>query len=319
MFKNKIDNYIFYLVFILPFILAYMIIFILSMGTALDRFDYLRLMDINIETRVEPLLPLVSYFFNFVITDSYIKLTAIQFSFLFLLLISFYNYFKPNNIILLSKVFLALLLCLIVFSNPLGIQLRMGYATIIFIYIISSMKKPYLFLFIPVLMHYGLIFSVLFFIYFYILKIDSKRKFLINSIFILIILTIFFINIGSVFSFLGVSAYYHNYLNEELDFGRAIPYSVIMYILICCCILFFVKSKENIFHWFSISGLWLVYVGFFLDFYLAFKMLVPISMFSIIYLVKNLPNSSNPYFYMILSYIIAPIAFFYFSLQVDIF
>lgn len=316
---KKINQFFLFFVFMLPFVLAYISIFILSMDTALDRFDYLKLMNPNIETRVEPLLPFISYIFNFLVSEYYYKLILIQLIFLFLFLLSLYKYFEPKDITSLSSVFFAFLLCLIVFANPFGVQLRMGYAAILFIFLIIFFKRPYFLLIIPFLMHFGTIFSILFFIYFSILKINNGRKFLLNSFFSLSILTLFFIYIEKFFEIIGISAYYYNYLSEDAEFGRAFPYSVIFYLIVCFYNLFFIKDKGNKYYWFSLSGLWLVYVGFILDFYLAFKMLVPISIFALLYMLKNFPKEKNPYIYIMTAYILSPITFYYFALQVGIF
>ncbi|WP_104483752.1 EpsG family protein [Acinetobacter indicus] len=316
--KNKLNQFFMFFVFILPFVLAYIFIFNLSMETALDRADYLRLMDPNWESRVEPLLPLISYIFDFIVSEKNYKLILIQFSFLFLFLLSIYKYFKPIETSSLAKVIFLFLLCLTVFSNQFGVQLRIGYATILFIFIIVFFRRPYIFFIVPLLMHYGTIFSILFYMFFSIFNIDSRRKFLICSFFSLSFLTVFFMYVEVFFELIGVSRYYYNYLNEEESFGRALPYSTIFYLIVCCYLLLFVKKNGCKLYWFSLSGLWLVYVGFILDFYLAFKMLTPISLYALFYALKCIPDEKNKYVYLIGAYMFSPIAFLYFALQVDI-
>ena len=120
-----------------------------------------------------------------------------------------------------------------------------------------------------------------------------------------------------MFNLLGLSAYYLIYLSGELEFGRALPYSVIMYIGLCFYIFLYIKEKNNPLYWFSLSGLWLVYVGFVLDFYLAFKFLVPISIFALFYVVNNIPKIKQPYAYTIAAYLLMPLAFYYFAIQVN--
>ena len=299
-----------------------MFIFVLSMDTALDRVDYLILMNVDIKTRIEPFLLIVSYFMSFFVSNPIIKLSLIQLTFFLLLLISVYNYFLPRSLESLSKCFLVVLLCLFLFSNPLGVQLRIGYATILFIYIIVSFKdmnymKVTLLLFISFFTHYGVIFSILFFYYINFFKIDTSKKFIFHTIIILTILTLIFSNIDYMFNLLGLSAYYLIYLSGELEFGRALPYSVIMYIGLCLYIFLYIKEKNSPLYWFSLSGLWLVYVGFVLDFYLAFKFLVPISIFALFYVVNNIPKIKQPYAYTIVAYLLMPLAFYYFAIQVN--
>lgn len=315
--QKKSSLFLLYLVFILPLLLAYMGIFVLSMDTAFDRAGYIRLMSSSEGSRIEPLLPIISTWLNFLTNNPFVKLTLIQFGFVLIFLVSIYDYFKPKGLATLLRCFIVFLICLTVFANPFGVQLRMGYATILFIYFIIKFKKPTLFLFIPFFMHYGALASSLFFLYIFAANINNRRKFLLHSIVIMILLTFIFINIDMIFRMLGLSAYYYNYINEELSFGRAIPYSVVMYLLTCIYTIFFIKKSDSNYYWFSLSGLWLVYVGFFLDFYLAFKMLIPISLFALFFVVKNLPSFKKPYVYLFLAYLLAPIAFYYFTLQVN--
>ena len=320
--QKRIPSFFLYVLFMLPIVIAYMFIFVLSMDTALDRVDYLKLMNLDIKTRIEPFLLIVSYFMDFFVSNPIIKLSLIQLIFFLLLLISIYNYFLPRSLESLSRCFLVVLLCLILFSNPLGVQLRIGYATILFIYIIVSFKdmnymKVSLLLSIAFFTHYGVIFSILFFYYINFFKIDTANKFIIHTVVILAVLTLVFSNIDFMFGLLGLSAYYLVYITGELKFGRAIPYSVIMYIGLCFYILLYIKEKNSLLYWFSLSGLWLVYVGFVLDFYLAFKLLVPISIFALFYVVNNIPKIKQPYAYTIAAYLLMPLAFYYFAIQVN--
>ena len=75
----------------LPIILIYMFIFVSSMDTALDRIDYLALMDPNSLSRIEPILPIIAYSLDFFVSNHVIKLSIIQFSFFLLLTVSVYN------------------------------------------------------------------------------------------------------------------------------------------------------------------------------------------------------------------------------------
>ena len=123
-----------------------------------------------------------------------------------------------------------------------------------------------------------------------------------------------------MFQLLGVANYYYIYLNEELSFGRLIPYTALFYILNASYLIVFHKRMEkNLYYWFSLSGLWLIYIGFFLNFYLAFKMLTPIIMVSIMYTTKNLSSSSrNNVVYLLIVHMIAPITFYYLIITTDL-
>lgn len=309
----------------IPTITVYIFIFFSSMDYAQDRPNYLSIIDANSTSRVEPLLTIIAKILNVIVEDNYVlKLAFIQLCFFALLLRTLYKYFVPKELVSLNKCFLALLLILLVASNYFGVQLRLGYASIIFLYLIVSIKKlniiSCILLCLPVLMHYGTILSVLLYIYFNFFKIDSRYKFIKHSLILFIPITVTFLNIDQLFQLLGVANYYYIYLNEELSFGRLIPYTALFYILNASYLIVFHKRMEkNLYYWFSLSGLWLIYIGFFLNFYLAFKMLTPIIMVSIMYTTKNLSSSSrNNVVYLLIVHMIAPITFYYFIITTDL-
>lgn len=306
----------------LPFVLIYASLFWLSMDTALDRGDYLRIMDVDYTSnRIEPLLPLISNILGYFISNNITKLVLIQLTFILLFLQLLYLYFKPVSIEGFFKSLVSLLLFIAIFSNPLGVQLRIGYASFIFLFLIINIKdlrylKHSPFFIVPILMHYGTAFGVLFYWYIHIFKINSYRRFLIHSIIIITVLSITVVYIDRIFSLLGMAAYYYSYLDEERDFGRSLPFSALFYIATCLYNVFFTKERGYLF-WFSLSGLWLVYLGLALDFYLAFKMLLPISMYALLHMVKSLPIEKKPYLHVLLAYILMPLVFYYFAIQVD--
>lgn len=319
--NNRLKSIFLYIFFMMPAILIYFYIFISSMSTAQDREGYLTLMDPAHSGRIEPLLPLLSRILDLIISNHFVKLVVIQLIFICLLIKTLYNYFKPINFSSLIKSILALAMIFAICSNYFSVQLRMGYASVLFVYIISIFDKEKfnLYLLIPILMHYGSILSVLFYIYFSIFKINNARTFIIHSTVMLTSLTLVVMNIDLIFSSLGVSSYYNMYLNDELEFGRLVPYTSIFYLLNCLYLLVFQrKYNDELYYWFSLSGIWLVYTGFFLDFYIAFKMLTPIMVFTIIYTVKNLTINKSYIPYILIIYLITPIAFYYLSKMAQI-
>jgi len=313
----KKHPFMLYSVLIYPFVFIYMWLYTLSMNTALDRQNYIRIMDVDIESRVEPLLPFLAYLLEFITTNNTAKLIIIQFLFISMLVVSIYKYIKPNNVSSFFKCVIALMLCIALDSHALGVQLRMGYAVILFIFLLVSLKKINIFIFIPILMHYGTVFGVLFLIYIKKFKITTDKKFTIHSIFMLFFLTILFKNIEFVFEIIGVRNYYYVYLDKERSFGRAIPYSIVLYVCLVTYILIAIKDR-SFYRYFSLSGLWLVYVGFALDFYLAFKMLSPMSMFTTLYLVKYMPRDRNSIVKLLIIFILIPSAFYSYAYQVKI-
>lgn len=306
-----------YLVLISPFVFTYMWLYIVSMHTALDRQNYLTIMNVDVQSRVEPLLPFLAYCLEFIITNDAMKLVIIQFIFIFMLVAALYKYLCYNNVHSFFKCVIAFLLCILVGSHALGVQLRIGYAVIFFIYLLVTLRKINIFILVPLLMHYGMIFGVTFLFYIKFFKIDSDKKFIVHSILILILLTILVKNINTIFEFMGIGNYYYSYLDEESSFGRALPFSVMMYVFLAIYIYFKVKVR-SVYHYFSLSGLWLVYLGFVLDFYLAFKMLLPISMFTILYFVKNLPRDKNSIILLMIIFILIPLSFYYYAYQVKV-
>lgn len=309
----------------LPFILIYMAIFSLSMHTALDRLDYLRVMNVDYAgSRIEPLLPFISNVLSNIISLPVFKLLLIQLSFFFLFVQILFIYFKPISAQVFAKSLLTLLLFIAVFSNPLGVQLRIGYASLILLYLVIKIKNPKLMphapLFsLPILMHYGTSFGVLFYWYVHLFKINNMKRFILHSFIIIISLTVVVTNIDQIFSFLGLSKYYYRYLDENSDLGsgRALPFTALFYLLLCTYNILF-GNRKDFSLWFTLTGLWLIYLGFFLKFYLAFKMLLPILMYTLLYTIKSLPLERKPYIYVTSAYILMPVVFYYFSTQVDL-
>lgn len=307
----------------LPSVLMYISLFGFSMDTALDRGDYLRIMDVDYASnRIEPLLPLISNILGYLISNNVAKLVLIQSIFILIFLQLLYIYFKPVFIEGFFKILVSLLLFIAIFSNPLGVQLRIGYASFIFLFLIIKIKnlkylKHFVFFIAPILMHYGTIFGVLFYWHIHIFKINSYKRFIAHSLIIIAALSITVLYIDRVFSILGLSTYYYSYLDQEREFGRSVPFSVLFYIAACLYNIFFTKERSYLF-WFSLSGLWLVYLGLVLDFYLAFKMLLPISMYAVLHMVKSFPIERKPYLYILLAYILMPLVFYYFAIQVDL-
>lgn len=300
-----------------PFIIIYLWLFALSMDTALDRHNYLRIMNVNIPTRIEPMLTFISYLLEFFTDNGVIKLIIIQTFFISLLCTAIYKYIKPKDLNSFSQCLIAFLFIILVFSSALGVQLRIGYAIVLLTYFIVTFKKINLIILLPILMHYGSLFGVLFYFYILIFKIDNNRKFIVHSVFILFALTILFTNIEYIFNLIGIRGYYYAYLNSEADFGRAIPYTSIFYLILSTYIVLFIKDNSS-YRYFCLSGLWLLYVGFVLDFYLAFKMMSPMSFFTIIYTMKHIPKNRHALMRVLIVYMLMPIVFIYYAYQVKI-
>lgn len=299
-FNDRVSNLFAGLVLISPIIILYFWIFISSMEVAPDRLDYLDIMAYPFEGRGEPLLHLISYILDPIFYNPIYKLVFIQFFFVILLFITLFRKLKAYNLENFLKLIIVAFLFLGVFSNILGVQLRIGYATIIFLFIYFFLeRKPSFFNFpiylVPCFMHSGLIFAVISLYSFQYLKIDNKKKFFIFLLLSITIMTFFIKFLPLIFDILSISNYYLFYLEEDSDFGRALPFSVIFYLIFSFfgIIFFSRKNSKDISFWYGNSGLILVYTGLVLDFYIAFKMLVPISAFLYIYIIDKITIESK--------------------------
>lgn len=320
----NLKNYFYFFVFSSPFLFLYFIIFILSMDVAADRQDYLNMMAFPFEGREEPLIHIYAYLSNILIADPFYQLLILQILFVFLILLLFFRRLDVKNLNGLAKAFICLLIFLSVFSNMLGVQLRIGYATTLFLFIIFFLnKKPSLYtipLFIlPCLMHSGLIVAVSLYYLFYFLKIDNLKRFSICFIFLIILFSIAIEALPVFFGFLGVNDYYLIYLQNDIDFGRKLPFSVLFYMLFSFFLFLNYSKSKDVDFWYGISGMILVYTGFFLDFYVSFKMLVPISAFLYIYIVSKWDfNAYSSYLILIIILSLMPFSFILFMKQVGL-
>lgn len=327
MLPNKLKiNYLVGFFLLLPVIFLYGFVFEYSMDVALDRDAYVSIMLYPFQGREEPLLHFISYMLGFLFSNPFFKLFFIQLFFFILFIITIFKFNKPYQLGGLNKIFIVILIFLSVFSNMLGVQLRIGYATIIFLFIVfylnikPSMKTLPIFI-LPCLMHFGLVFAVLSYYLFYVFKINSITRF-----FYIVAITIIFSTLSIKFlpfilESIGVNAYYSMYLENDMDLGRALPFSVMFFLLFSMLsILFFSKDYyENIGFWYGNFGLVLVYLGLFLELYLAFKMLVPISAFLYIFIINKIKfsNKSN---WLLLSIVLVlfPLSFYMLVNQVGL-
>ncbi len=323
--KNKAQSFLLYLVLMIPTIMAYLFIFIASMNYSKDRYNYLRVMDVNVVQRVEPLILLIARFLNFFLEGYYVfKLIILQLFFFLVFLTALYKYFNPNNLDRLTRCLLALMLLLLVNAVVFGVQLRMGYASFIFIYLIVTLKnfniKSSILFVLPLLMHYGTSLPILIYFYMYIFNINNRKKFIIHTLVLFIPFTVVFLNIDQLFNLLGVANYYYIYISGEGFEQRALPYTVLFYMLNACYLIVFHKyMPKDKYYWLSLSGLWLVYIGLVLKFILAFKMLIPISIISIMYMAKHLPSQkTNTMIYLIGVYILSILGFSYLAFTTNL-
>lgn len=300
MLPNRLRiNYLVGFFLVLPVIFFYGFVFEYSMDVALDREAYLSIMLHPFQGREEPLLHFISYILGFLFSNPFFKLFFIQLAFFVLFVMTIFKFNKSYQLSGFNKVLIVLLVFLSVFSNMMGVQLRIGYATIIFLFIVfylnikPSMKTLPIFI-LPCLMHFGIVFAILSYYLFYFLKINTRVRFIYILSISIVILTLAVGFFPYLLEMAGLSAYYFTYLEKDIDFGRALPFSVLLFLLTSILSMFVLNyNQKDIDFWYGNFGLVLVYLGLFLEFYVAFKMLVPISAFLYIYIINKIQLSDK--------------------------
>lgn len=295
------------LILILPILILYIITFVNSMITARDRAVYIRIMRLPFHGREEPLLNFIALVLSKISSYPAINLTIVQIFFIFLMVLSFNsaslnvdstkNYYSVKNF---AKFFAGLIFIFILASSVFIIQLRIGYAAIIFCYLVFGLRlkpnlKNMIWFSLPCLMHYGSIPAVILYVLFNFFKINNIKKFLPIFISSIIILTFTIKFLPDIFLLLNINPYYNDYLDSDVEYGRKYPIGVIAYLLLIFFLIFKYRKNLDIKEYFCIYGLVLVYTGSVLDFYLAYKMLFVITLSTVLLLVNkvNLSDFSS--------------------------
>lgn len=316
--RKYLENYLAGTIFILPFLIVYIFVFIYSMPFALDRDSYIYIMANPFSGREEPLIHILSYSLHFFFKNPIFKLIFIQICFTGLLLLSLIKSSKVYNLTGLTKSLILIFIFFSVFSNMLTVQLRIGYAVIIFIGLIYFLdKKPNIrnipYFLIPCLMHTGVIPAVFLYYIFHWFKINNFRKFSIVLLSSILLSTFTIKYLPDILSLLNVDNYYFSYLDEDGDFGRALPLSVLLYLILSIPSIYIFRKKlfNDSDFWFGNFGLLLLYTGLVLKFYISFKMLVPFSAFLYIYIINKVLSIStyNSKFLLVAILTIMPLCF----------
>lgn len=321
--EKKLINYIIGFTLSLPIILIYLYIFITSMDIALDRINYIEIMANPFQGREEPLIHYYSYISGKIIESSIFKLVFLQFLAILLLLATLIKTFKVYNLGNFVKLLTSLLIFFSVFSNMLGVQLRIGYATILFLFIAFYLnKKPSIrnsaYFLVPCLMHMGVILPIILYYLFYYLKINNKERYIFFVLFFIISSTFLVKFLPYFLQIIGINAYYFVYLDNDQEFGRKYPFSVIFYLFACLLTFLFSKNKD-INYWYGLSGICLIYMGIFLDLYLSFKMLTAVTAFFYIHIISSIDSKFlNSYLFIVVLILIFPISFLMFMQQVGL-
>lgn len=298
--QYQLRNYIVGIILLAPIIIIYYIVFYYSMPLAFDREIYLKIMSHPFQGREEPLIHIISYLLNFIFSDPVYKLFFVQIFFTNILILSLIKSSESYNLKGLARALILIFIFFSVFSNMLVIQLRIGYAVIIFIGLIYFLdKKPKLknlpYFLIPCLMHTGVIPAILLYYTFHWFNINNFKRFSL-VLFISILGSTFAIKyLPDILSLLNVNSYYFSYLDEDGDFGRALPLSVLLYLILSIPSIYIFRKRlyNDSDFWFGNFGLLLVYTGLVLKFYISFKMLVPFSAFLYIYIINKVLSIST--------------------------
>lgn len=315
------------LFFLSPFIATYLLLFWLSNEVAPDRDVYIhQIMTHPFSGREEPSLHIISFVIGFVCKNPATKLFLVQVCFIVLLALVLSKMFNVSRLDGLAKLFLSFVFILTIFSNQLGVQLRIGYASIFFVFLFFFLNlrptfKNIVFYSIPCLLHMALIPAVVVLYVFYFFNIKNTARLSFLLLIGLIAGYFAIINMEYVFNLIGLPDYYFGYLigGELSEGGRRIPFSMIFYvILILVMMLILGKRNYDPAYRFCFIGLIFAFMGF-MGFYIAFKFLIPVILFSLIYFFSRIRfESYSALFFALLAICISPIGFYYYVLQVNL-
>lgn len=311
-------NRVFTILLIIPYISIYSILFYFSLDSSPDGAQYIHMVSHPFVGREELGIHIYAYILSFFIDDGMHRIIFIQISFF---LLSIYTIIKVSKNVP-YKIFFLLFAIITIFSNQFGIQIRIGMAMIVFIYIYFGLKKEpsmknILYYSLPILFHYGTLPAIgLLYLSRYMKIYSFRRLFLIFIIYSLIMLL--FRNSEGIMTTIGLDPYYDDYLNPNhtLNSGRLVPFSLIAYILIILFLCIKKKSYCNGYEYFyCFTGIMLIFSVIILDLYVFYKMLNVILFFSIFYIIRDIhiKNKNNVIILSLIGYFMMYIGFIYYS------
>lgn len=306
----------------LPLLIVYLVLFSLSMDTALDRESYIFMMRYPFVGREEIGIDIYSYVVGLLISDPYIKLCLLQLVAFSLYVYTFSIAFEKD---VAFKTFFGLAFTIVLRSNGLGVQLRIGFASLLFFFCVVKIcadiykkgysKKLYLLL-LPASFHYGTIPAVFCFLLFYAFRKKSK-KFKTTLVIVFFVITqLVMTNLPQILSYMKNGAYYLAYIGSEDETTRFIPYSLVFYVLLLFLYLRFEADSRHFLPYFLVAGLALPLLRYTDDFVLGLKMLSgfePILLWQFLDKI-NLKRYQAKYLTPLV-YILCCASFFYFAKQ----
>lgn len=310
--------------FVTPFIGLYFFLFLLSMDTAPDREEYLRMMQYPFSGREEIGISVYSYLLGFFIENPILKLIFFQLLSLFLLYCTLIFQAKSNSLL---RVLLTIFFSLILFSVMFGIQLRVGFASVLLVFISLGLNKEpkfsnLIWYLLPCFFHVAVIPLVLFLFLFYYLNVRELKRFQYFYFLFFVILFLCSYFLRDIILFLGMNPYYLDYLEDKGLYNmRALPLSFVLYFIA----LLFVFKNINKFNldykfWMLPIGIMFSFIALILDLPFFHKFMAVFFLYSMVYLILVVDFSkTQEKYYIFLIYFLMPLGFLYFAKNVFLF
>lgn len=257
--KKIVENSLYSIVFLLPFFVIYLLLFYMSMETARDRFEYLKMMQNPFVGREEIGISIYSYFTGFFLESPILKLILFQVIAISLVFFTIALRSKTNTLL---KFYFCVLASMLLFNNFFGTQIRVGFASVLLAFISLGLNKDaklvnlfwYL---VPCLFHLAVVPAVLFLYLLYYLKIKDLKFYLFIYLFMLLFIVLGSAFLEDIILFFGLNAYYLSYLSEDAHYQmRSLPFSFIFYLLVVFFIFFNIRRFDLSYRfWMVPSGL----------------------------------------------------------------
>lgn len=319
--KKIVEKSLYLIVLLLPFFVIYLLLFCMSMETARDRFEYLKIMQNPFVGREEIGISVYSYLLGFFIEHPTLKLILFQVIAISLVFFTIVLRSKTNTLL---KFYFCVLASMLLFNNFFGTQLRVGFASALLAFISLGLNKDAkltnLFWFlVPCLFHLAVIPAVLFLYLFYYLKIKDLKFYLFIYLFLLLFIILATVFLEDIILFFGLNEYYLFYLSEDADYKmRFLPFSFILYLLFVFFIFLNIRRFDLSYRfWMIPSGLLFSFTALISDLPFLHKFMGVFFFYAIVYLILNISFSkNNEKILLFFVYLLIPFSFAYFAKSV---
>lgn len=314
---SKVQKNTYTFLALMPFLTIYFILFHLSMKTAPDRGNYVWIVSNPFQGREEPGISVFAYFFGKFADDPEIILLLFQFFSLSFIVTTFSLYYSKSYLI---KLYISFFLLMTVMSNQYGIQIRIGFASSMFLFLSLGLRlkatlSNSVWYIIPILFHNAMIpITALYYLISY-FKVKSDKRFIFLFMGISVFGILIFSQMSKIIVFFGFNPYYLGYFGDSaIKNERLIPFSVIFY-FICCVYLCLVgrKTKKDLYFYLNFMAIPLVLVAFLNQSVIFFKFATPFIHFTVVYIVAKLTFSDEMQKLLLpVSVLMAFLGFFYY-------